>query len=135
MKNVSLPSGRLLEIPDFTLAQSMKLIRVLSKELKQVGVEFSIEDLTDIRRFANKDVSCLKDVLLQLIGSEELISTITQMCEKAIYDSGRFNAPGVWDTEEGKGDYFPMIWEVLKAALTPFFKPLVSKLSQEPSGK
>lgn len=135
MKDVILPSGKTLKIPDFTLAQSMKLIRVLAKELKQVGIEFSIDELSDLRKFANKDVSCLKDIFLQLIGSEELVNTITQMCTTAMYEDDRFNAPGIWDTEEGKGDYFPMLWEVLKAALTPFFKPLVSKSNQEQNGK
>lgn len=103
---------------------SMALLDSLLKEMVGVPLEGF-----DMKELANYDVSKLKDILFKVISSKAVKDALWVCMASCIYQ-----APGVgignriqkdtFESENARGDFFPVAGEVAAFNLAPFFKNL-----------
>ncbi len=129
----TLKSGNVVLLQMASFAVSMKLLKVVVNEVKQVDVgdalklggEMKIENLAGM----DLPVDALKNLVCQLLGSDALEMAIRD-CMKGCQYNGEAIKPDTFEDENARADYLPVAWEVIQLNLGPFFKGLSFKSSE-----
>ncbi len=153
----TLPSGSKLSMQIAAWQIAANLRWTLAQELKAVGMDFSSGFIQGLLRVAltdtkteedktkrraalltiigNEEVDTLKNLLMQLGGSPRLEGVIFDCLISCTYNGVKITKD-TFEPEDARADFYPLVWEVLKLNLRPFFKSLVSTLSSPtpPSG-
>lgn len=117
---ITLKSGATLTIGIAPFLAGTKLIRTISRELALVKVDFDLDTLNGV---GAKDISTLKNALFTLLASEAVEHAIMECAKKSLYNGQGITA-GTFESEEARPDYLPVMAEVVKANLRPFFSGL-----------
>ena len=154
-KKLTLESGHALVINHVPAAAAFHLKRVCARECINVGVRFSEglipallkepEGATPEERAAQKrlnviaalggtDVDTIKNLFLQIIGSEDVDEAILACAEKWMLD-GKAVKFETFEPDDFRGDYYPVAVEVAKEALVPLFRSLGSLLPTQSEPK
>lgn len=123
---IVLPSGARLNVAVPSFAHARTLQMAIARELVAVKLDFNFGQL-DLSNISAKDINTLKDVVLQLTQSSAVDAAIMVCAEKSLYNGQRITAE-TFENPRARVDYYPVAWEVIKAAVGPFFKGLASLL-------
>ncbi len=117
---ITLKSGHTLELrsPDFGAAKN--LAKAIARELRSVDVQL---ESMDIQAFLAKDVNAIKNVFLQ-VGSSDVVEQAVYACAVKSLLNGQKITPNLFEPEDMRQDYLPVVWEVMKFSLAPFFASL-----------
>lgn len=145
-ETTTLPSGAKLAMQPAQWQIVGTLRRTLANQLKAVKLEFSPslvqgfmavavnKDLAGPAKTAAlltalgvEDVDTVKNTIFQLIGSEGLEAAMFDCMNSCTYNGARITQE-TFEPEGAREDFYPIVWEVLKLNLRPFFKGLASTL-------
>ena len=87
-----------------------------------------------LKVIGGEDLDTFKNLVLQLVGSPELEASIFD-CALCCTLNGVKITKDIFESEDARSDYYPIVWEVLKLNLRPFFKSLLSTLPSPSSQK
>jgi len=129
---ILLKSGASLTVSLASFADGTRLLRVVARELAAVNFDM---DLVNFEELSGKDVNVLKSAICQLVQSEAIEGVLKDCMKKCLYNGTRIVFPDTFEAEDARQDYLPVVWEVMKANLRPFFAglSLSSSTSKEPS--
>ena len=119
-----LQSGTIVEMDLATTPQALCVYRAVIHECKGAGLDISGATDTTIGEMLLKNI----DALLNVIGSEIVLTAIQGCCDKVIYDGQRFNMD-IFEDEKAKGDFFGLMLLIASENLRPFFPAVHSVFS------
>ena len=117
---ITLKSGAMLELKTASFSAGMKLFKAIAAELKGVDVDLGGLDLKEV---GSKDINSLKNVILQLLASEQIEAAFFECAKKSLHN-GQSIVRQTFEPETARGDYLPVVWEVVKFNIAPFFSGL-----------
>lgn len=117
---ITLKSGAELQIQLGSFASGTRLLQTVARTLASVEIDFDMSDLKDI---GAKDINSLKNVFLALLASEAVERDALECAKKCLYNKERI-VTGTFEPETARADYIPVMVEVMKANLRPFFSGL-----------
>lgn len=119
-EEVTLKSGRKLQLQIATFTVSMRLFKTIANELKVVDIKI---DGLSMEKIKTTDVMVLKNAVLQLLGSDTLETAIRECMKCCLYDNQKIG-PATFEPQDARRDYLECAWEVIKFNLSPFFGSL-----------
>lgn len=129
-QKVTLKSGHEIELQPPSFAQATRLYKALCAELIKVNVSFK---LSDLKTFATRDVGELKNLILQVLGSDAIEQAIFSCAEKCTLDGERITR-ATFEPVDHRCDWLPVALEVAKHSLSPFFANLdFASFQKEPA--
>lgn len=118
MAEIKLPSGRLLTVQLAPFADSKALYQVLLEEMKGLKLD----------PLAEVDVNFYKDLFCAGFSSKKVEANIWQCMKRVLIDNLKVDE-NTFEPEAHRDDYFTVLFEVMKANITPFTKNLSAQLS------
>jgi hypothetical protein len=122
METKTLPSGAILEMTMAPFEDGHKLLKAVSREIESTKITTGMQDL-----------EAIKNLMMRAIYSEEIERALIPCLARCKYNKQLVNTKLFSDetiTDEEKirrrGDYLPVVKEVLMYNLTPFFISLGS---------
>ncbi len=117
---VTLKNGALLTVSLAPFADANRLLKAIARELALVS--FDLGDL-DLKEISGKDINVLKNAVFQLLQSDAVESAVMKCAEKCLYNNQRITSE-TFAAETDRPAYLPVVWEVIRANLSPFFAGL-----------
>lgn len=114
-KDVTLKSGARLKITLAPFADAKALYQAVLKELK----DLKLGDSQQIE-------SVLKDALCIGFSSKEIDERLEVCLRRVLYNDLKIDED-TFEPEKARGDYLPLIYEVMKANIDPFLKSLYAQ--------
>lgn len=125
---IQLKNGALLTVSVASFSDANRLLKAIAREL--VRVDFDLGDL-DLEKISGKDINVLKNAAFQLLQSDAVESAVMKCAEKCLYNNERITVD-TFNKPDDRAAYLPVVWEVMKANLSPFFAGLsLSLLTKE----
>jgi len=127
--------GKELNITPAGFADVFALKRALAVALKRGGIRF---DLTGIKIDTDNpmatelgDVGFFIDAILEVSTDPDVQKCIFKCCERALFGQDKINID-FFEVPENREYYYPIMIEIIKVNLTPFFARLSSLFSSLP---
>ena len=117
MESRTLPSGKILNMTIASFADGHKLLKAVAKEIE--GVKFNADVF--------KEPDAIKNLIMRAIYSSEVEEALKPCLARCNYDKKQITEE-VFEDPKARGDYLPVIKEVLTYNLSPFFGSLGSLL-------
>jgi hypothetical protein len=117
---VPLKSGKELELQSPSFGEATRLYKALCAELIKVDVSLK---LSDFKSLGSRDVGALKNVILQVVGSDSIESAIFACAARSTINGERITR-ATFEPAEARRDWLPVALEVAKHSLAPFFADL-----------
>jgi hypothetical protein len=117
---IQLKNGALLTVSLAPFTDANRLLKAIARELAQVN--FDLGDL-DLKEISGKDINVLKNAVFQLLQSDAVETAVMKCAEKCLYNNERITSE-TFSKEDDRPAYLPVVWEVMKANLSPFFAGL-----------
>lgn len=139
MKQITLPSGSILELDSAPFQEACRLRRIVAAELKAVSLSGLDSDadisLKALASLSGPTLEVLKGTVCQVLASEALESAVFSCAAKSLLNGQRITRD-TFEPENMRQDYLPVAWEVVKHTLAPFFASLDlrSFLAKAPTG-
>lgn len=131
METTILPSGAVLGLQHAPFALACSLRRAVAAELARAQIDLRLDatNLTDLKKFMAQEVdfNAIKNILCQLLSSESLERSLMDCAKSCTLNEVKIT-PALFEDPTLRGDYFPVLWEVAKLNLQPFFENLASQL-------
>jgi hypothetical protein len=117
---ITLKSGHILEVgaPDFGPAK--ELAKAVTREL--LSVDLSLETL-NLQELVANNFNGLKNAVLKVASSDEVEKAVFACMTQTLLQGKPINGT-TFQPEDMRQDYLPVVWEVMKRALAPFFAGL-----------
>lgn len=128
---ITLDSGAELVVTIASFKEGNHLLKTLARELKGVDLEMDLSPDT-FKNIGDKDVNSLKNLVLQLLQSEAVEAAVMACAKRCLYNQQRITDQ-TFEPVEARPDFLPVVWEVMKANLRPFFSGLASLFSKSES--
>lgn len=129
MDTVTLPSGHELRLVVAPFAAANKLKKTLARELLAVGLDFASLNFSAEIRDDPRVLNTLKNLVCQLASSDAVEVAVMECAQQC-----RITVPGaeapvkvslqVFETEEMRGDFIHVMWEVIKLNMSLFLAGL-----------
>lgn len=119
MLKFQLKSGAKIEYNLAGIEQALKLYRGLIAECKNAGLDITATEEDTVADVIMKN----KEAILNIIGSENILESIKDCCEKVLYNGQRFSME-LFEKEEARQDFFPLMVLVGVENVRPFFPSL-----------
>lgn len=116
MSKFILASGKVVDIPLATIEQALNLYQVVANECKHANLDLKIDDDTTVWQLLNKNT----EALLNIVSSTAVLEAIQECCAKVLYDKQHFSIQ-LFEKEDYRGDFFPMLELIALENLRPFF--------------
>lgn len=113
MKEVKLPSGRLLKVQVAPFADSKALYMALLEEAKGLKLD----------PHAEVDANFFKDIFCVGFSSKKIEACINKCSERALIDDSKIS-PDSFEQVEHRDDYITTIFEIAQENIQPFMKSL-----------
>jgi len=117
---ITLKSGSTLEIGIAPFSAGNRLMKTIARELATVQFDLDASNLSSL---SGQDINVLKNAIFQLVQSEAVETAVMECAKRCLYNGQRIT-PQTFEPEEARQDYLPVVWEVMQANLSPFFKSL-----------
>lgn len=115
---IKLPSGAELQITLSPFSVGKELFKTCSKDLVPLRLDMN----------AHVDGNFYKDVFLTLVSSDNVEKCVWKCMERCLYNKQRITED-TFESEEARGDYLDVMFEVAKANIMPFTKHLYARYS------
>jgi len=117
---ITLKSGSILEIGIAPFSTGTRLMKTIAREL--ASVKFDL-DATNLSNLSGQDINVIKNAIFQLVQSEAVETAVLECAKRCLYNGEKIT-PQTFEPEDARQDYLPVVWEVMQANLSPFFKSL-----------
>jgi len=117
MKEVTLPSGKLLQINVAPFLDSKALYQAFLEEVK----------FLEVKGTDQIDFNLLKQLVCVSLSSKKIELALEKCLVRALYD-GRIISSSTWESVDARGDYIQACVEVAKENVLPFLKSLMQGL-------
>lgn len=123
---INLPSGSILELDYTSYLNTMNLLQHLAKVIKKDIPDFSLNNTMLEKLGSNQDTlkdklfSILPNALLNAVMDNDLIDAIFKCADNSLINDYRINKE-YFENIENRQDFFPVLFQVVKYNLTPFF--------------
>ena len=114
-----------LRINPASLANAFALQKALGRALKDANLSFDVGDFKKLDQAVEKLLPTLANGLLAVITSDEVEAALFRCAEKALLGDKKVDRDFFEDVEN-RQYYFPIMIEVIKVNVGPFFKTLSS---------
>lgn len=118
---ITLKSGAVFLAAVAPFPDGVDLYQTIARELAAVNFDISNLELDDV---SSRDVNTLKNAGLQLVQSKAVLAILDRCLMRCLYNNQKIVVAQTFNPEDARGDYFPVLWEVAKVNLIPFFKSL-----------
>lgn len=125
MDPITLKSGATLQVSVASLASGKRLMKAVARELVTVKFDFEVKSLGDLLA---QDINVLKNILFQIIQSDQIEAATVDCMEKCLYNGERITKD-TFEPINTRADYLAVLGEVMVENLRPFFEGLASLLS------
>lgn len=132
MDPILLPSGAKLVITRAPFQVANGLLKVVARELTRVQFDLDLGNI-ELSNIGAKDLDTLKNAIFQLVQSEAVEEALNRCLARCLYNGQKIVAESTFESEEARGDYYPVVWEVMQANLLPFLGSLLSRLPKKGS--
>lgn len=127
---ITLKSGSQLQLGMAPFGDGTRLLKTVARELAAVNFDL---DLVNFAELSGKDINVLKNAVFQLIQSDAVEAALMKCAAKSLYN-GQTIIATTFESENARQDYLPVVWEVMKENLRPFFAGLdLSSLASAPA--
>ncbi len=120
LKEIVLPSGAILKVNLASFSVSKDLYQAILEEARTLKVDFSFD--------ADLKLEMFKDILCMSLSSKKIERAIWECMRVAIYNGSKITED-LFESEEVRGDYFNIMFEVAQLNIAPFTKNLFALLS------
>jgi len=132
---MDLIDGKELIVTPASFADAMALKEVIVRALKENGIKIdlsSIEfDPKDLERMEAGDVGWILEPVLTLMTDSAIRNHLFKCSERAMFDKSKVDE-SFFDEVENRKYYYPIMMEVLKVNISPFFGLASSLFSNLP---
>jgi len=123
------PSGAKVKIVSSDFKEVISLKNAVTRELKNSGVNFANIDIQKFDILDSKILNTILEAVLSLDSSDEVYKNVFVCLKRCLYN-GQKITEDLFEDEAVREDYYQIVFETLKENLRPFFKGVVSQLSQ-----
>lgn len=121
--------GKELTITPAGFADVFALKRALAIALKRGGIKFDLSGIKiDTENPMNSDIGdigFILDAVLEVSTDPDVQKWLFKCCERVLYGEDKINI-AYFEVPENREYYYPIMIEVIKINLSPFFKKLSS---------
>ncbi len=121
---MSLIDGKELEVTPASFADAMALKEVIAKALKENGIKIDLSsvdiDFNKIDKMDAGDVGWILEPVLTLTTDSTIRKQLFKCSERAMFNKSKVNEDLFEDVENRKY-FYPIMMEVLKVNISPFF--------------
>jgi len=132
---MSLIDGIELNVTPASFAEVMALEEAISKALKADGIKIDLSsvniDLENIEKFEAGDVGWVAAPILTLVTDSAIRVHLFQCAKRALFGKDKIDVD-FFDKVENRKYYYPIMMEVLKINIAPFFGLASSAFSNLP---
>lgn len=124
--------GKKLVVQPSSFKNGMLLKRVISKALRADGITFDLKDITindeDIMKsdIGKDTLGSLIENLLAVITDEKIEDALFQCCQTVVLFDNNVVDVSFFETVKNRQYYYPIMVEVLKVNISPFFGKISS---------
>lgn len=133
---MSLIDGKELIVTPASFADAMALKEIIAKALKENGIRIDLSsvefDPKDLAKIEAGDVGWILEPVLTLMTDGTIRKHLFKCAERAMFDKSKVDE-ALFEDAENRKYYYPIMAEVLKVNISPFFG-LVSSLSSNLPG-
>ena len=128
-------NGKELIVQPSSFRNVMDLKRVISKALRADGITLDLKEITiDEKDFKKSDIGketlgSLIENLLAIVTDENVENALFKCCEKVVMLDKELIDLSFFEKVENRQYYYPIMLEVLKVNLMPFFEKISSMFS------
>jgi hypothetical protein len=116
--------GKELIVTPASFAEAMAMQEVIAKALQEKGIKIDLSsvDITEknLKKMELGDVGWVLDPILTLTTDSEIRKHLFVCAERAMFDKSKVNAD-LFEESENRKYYYPIMMEVLKVNIAPFF--------------
>lgn len=117
MERITLPSGSVLEINLLPFGEARALNQRLAKVISKLNLNLKSVNFADLM---TTDVLALSGPICELLSSQEIIDAAEGCFKRCLIDNLKIDEK-TFEESSKRQDYFPAIFSVLKANISPFF--------------
>lgn len=129
--------GKDFQITEAGFFDAMSLKKALSDALRQGGIKFDLSGFNIGESMEDTeigDIGGILDMLLSVATDPEVRTWLFKCSEKALFNKQKVDAD-FFEKPENRQYYYPIMLEILRVNLSPFFGKLNSSLSNLPGLK
>lgn len=126
-------SGAEIKINPAPFADAMALKNAILKSVSKSGINLDRLDVNkiDMNMEISSDVlNSLISAVLNVDSSDEVNRCVFKCLERCSYNSEKITLE-TFEDESARGDYYQIVFEVIRENINPFFKGAVSMLKQK----
>ncbi|MEI6420625.1 MAG: hypothetical protein WCP55_00280 [Lentisphaerota bacterium] len=127
MESVILPSGAELKITLLPLEDAWEIQRIVATEISALDVDIRSVDFTKLQP---QDILNLKKPFFQALSSSKLVDASKRCFSRCLYNGLKIDAD-TFESPKARGDYIFVIFNLLRANISPFFANLLSFLKKD----
>lgn len=129
-KTITLESGATLVVAPAPFGDAMALKNAIFSELKKTGVDLKTLDFK--QNVTPELINSLTKTVLTIDSSSKVSEALYKCASRCLYNDRQVNTELFKNTDYWE-DYYPIMIEVMKVNLTPFFKGLLSSFGKKVS--
>ena len=114
-----------LRITPASWANAVGLQKALGRAIKEANLSFDVGDFKKLDQAVEKLLPTMANGLLAVITSDEVESALFKCAEKALVGNEKVDRD-FFEKIENRQHYFPIMIEIIKVNVGPFFKTLSS---------
>lgn len=127
MESVTLPSGAELRITLLPLEDAWEIQRIVATEISALDVDIRAVNFTELQP---QDILNLKKPFFQALSSSKLVDAGKRCFSRCLYNDFKIDAT-TFESPKARGDYIFVIFNLLRANISPFFVNLLSFLKKD----
>lgn len=128
--------GKDLKVTPAGFGDVMALQKAISDALKENGIKLNLSgfsfDVANLEKMEIGDIGGIIESVLSVATDPDLRTLLFKCAERSLFENNKVNED-FFEKEENRKYYFPIMFEVLKVNLSPFFG-LASSLFSNLSG-
>lgn len=123
---IDLPSGAVLDITLLPFEEAWHVQQLVAKEVERINFD---PRSIDFSNFMASDVLNLKNPICSILSSQVVIDAAKQCFKKCTYNGLKIDSQ-TFESREARTDFLPVVFNVLKENISPFFENLLSSLKK-----
>lgn len=118
-----LTSGAELTLNIASWDEADALQQAVIRELIAVQFDMDLKNLfgDDV---SSKDINTIKNAVFQIAQSKAVRAALAPCLERCLYNGQKLTLKDTFNSPSARRDFYPVVWEVMKLNLAPFFADL-----------
>lgn len=126
MSKITLDSGAVLDITLLPFEEAWGVCQTLTKELEKIQFDPRSINFSD---FQATDIINLKSPICAILSSQAVLECAKTCFKRCTYNGLKIDSQ-TFEKRELRADFLPVVFQVLKENVSPFFENLLSSLKK-----